>query len=162
MVCPLVASAATAVTVAAAGVVVANSLPEGARPLLDRKVHRRACTRPFHSLGRARCRCGHTVALRLSRPSPPFHSTTGSFGSVPDGGVYSTGYTAPPPYVYGGAVHSPSTFQGPSVPYQAAAQAPWNPTHGGAWNQDSLVQSFNTMSLTPPTPSEWYADCGRW
>jgi hypothetical protein len=53
-------------------------------------------------------------------------------------------------------VHSPSTFQGP----QAAAQVPWNPTHGGAWNQDSLVQSFNTMSLTPPTPSEWYADSG--
>jgi hypothetical protein len=99
------------------------------------------------------------------RPPPQpaftvFPQYGGSFGSVPGGGVYGTGYTAPPPYAYGGAVHLPSTLQGPSAPYQTAAQAPWNPTHGGAWNQDSLVQSFNTMSLTPPAPSEWYADSG--
>jgi hypothetical protein len=64
------------------------------------------------------------------RPPPQpaftvFPQYGGSFGSAPDGGVYGTGYTAPPPYVYGGAVPSPSTFQGPSAPYQAAAQAPW-------------------------------------
>jgi hypothetical protein len=68
------------------------------------------------------------------RPPPQptftvFPQYGGSFGSVPDGGVYGTGYTAPPPYVYGGAVHSPSTFQGPPAPYQAAAHAPWNPTY---------------------------------
>jgi hypothetical protein len=49
-------------------------------------------------------------------------------------------------------------FQG--APYQLLV-APWNPAHGGAWNQDSLVQNFNTMTLTPPpAPSKWYADSG--
>ena len=32
---------------------------------------------------------------------------------------------------------------------------------GGSWEQASLVNNFNTMSLTPPTnPVEWYADSG--
>jgi hypothetical protein len=71
------------VVVAAAGVMVANSPLEGVRPLPDRVVHRRACTRPSHSLGRARCRCGHMAALRLSRPSPSFHSTAGLSAAFP-------------------------------------------------------------------------------
>jgi hypothetical protein len=51
-------------------------------------------------------------------------------------------------------------FQGPSLAYQVSPAAPWNPTHGGSWNQDSLAQSFNTMTLTSPAQSEWYADSG--
>jgi hypothetical protein len=82
-VCPLVASAPMVVVVATAGVVVANSPLEGVRPLPDRAVHPRACTRPSHSLGRARCRCGHMVALRLSRPSPSFHSTADLSAALP-------------------------------------------------------------------------------
>ena len=32
---------------------------------------------------------------------------------------------------------------------------------GGSWEQMSLINNFNTMSLTPPTnPAEWYADSG--
>jgi hypothetical protein len=32
---------------------------------------------------------------------------------------------------------------------------------GGSWEQVSLVNNFNTMSLTsPPSPAEWYADSG--
>ncbi|XP_072954293.1 uncharacterized protein [Typha angustifolia] len=97
------------------------------------------------------------------RPPPPQQAFTafpqyGSpFGGVPGG----YGYTTPSPYVYGGAAPSTPTHQGHPAHYQVPASAPWNPTHGGAWNQDSLVQSFNTMSLTPPPPpSEWYADSG--
>ncbi|XP_012700662.1 uncharacterized protein LOC101766505 [Setaria italica] len=39
--------------------------------------------------------------------------------------------------------------------------AAWNPMAGGSFDQASLVNNFNTMTLTPPsTPTEWYADSG--
>jgi hypothetical protein len=93
-------------------------------------------------------------------PAPPAFAAVpqygAPFGGAPGGHLYSNGPGHP--YVYGGG-GTPSTpmFQG--GPYQQPV-APWNPTHGGAWNQDSLVQNFNTMTLTPPAPSEWYADSG--
>ncbi|XP_012699143.1 uncharacterized protein LOC105913792 [Setaria italica] len=97
-------------------------------------------------------------------PAPPAFTAVpqygygSSFSGVPSGGAYGSGYTAPPSlYVYGGAAPA---FQGPSPAYQVSQPAPWNPVHGGAWTQDSLAQSFNTMTLTPPAPSEWYADSG--
>ena len=36
---------------------------------------------------------------------------------------------------------------------------PWNPMSGGSREQASLINNFNTMSLTPPpSPAKWYAD----
>lgn len=95
------------------------------------------------------------------RPPPPpaFNALPqyNSFGSTPSayGGFYGA---PPPPYgmPYGGA--APPGFQAPAPAYQAT---PWNPTHGGAWHQDALAHSFNTMTLNPPNAtSEWYADSG--
>ncbi|XP_072147887.1 uncharacterized protein [Setaria viridis] len=111
---------------------------------------------------------GGPAVPRYGAPTPPArpHAFTavpqygydGSFSGVPSGGAYGSGYTTPPsPYVYGGAAPA---FQGPLPAYQVSQPAPWNPVHGGAWTQDSLAQSFNTMTLTPPAPSEWYADSG--
>ncbi|XP_072147815.1 uncharacterized protein [Setaria viridis] len=98
-------------------------------------------------------------------PPPPAFSAVpqyngfgaSSFGGAPSayGGFYGT---PSPPYgtYYGGA--APLGFQAPAPAYQAA---PWNPTHGGAWHQDALAHSFNTMTLNPPNAtSEWYADSG--
>jgi hypothetical protein len=84
------------------------------------------------------------------RPPPPQPAFAAfpQYGA-PGGGFYGTGY----PPSYGGSASSAPTFQG-------APSTPWNPIHGGAWNQDSLAQSFNTMTLHPPPPSEWYADSG--
>lgn len=99
------------------------------------------------------------------RPPPPQQAFTafpqygGPFGGVPGG----YGSTAPSSYVYGGATPSIPTFQGNQghpTHYQVPALVTWNPTYGGAWNRDSLVQSFNTMSLTQPPSSEWYAHSG--
>lgn len=87
----------------------------------------------------------------------PFSGTPsgglGPYGGGPSGMFYGAdvGY----PYGYGGSMPSTPTFQG--TPYHSA---PWNPTHGGAWNQESLVQNFNTMALNPPAQAEWYADSG--
>ncbi|XP_072150639.1 uncharacterized protein [Setaria viridis] len=90
-------------------------------------------------------------------PPPPAFATVpqygAPFGGAPGSGVYGSGY----PYPYGGGAHSTPAFQGTSYPMPSM---PWNPVHGGAWNQDSLVQSFNTMTLNPPASSEWYADFG--
>lgn len=92
-------------------------------------------------------------------PQPAFHAAPqyGGFGVPP--GAYGGAYGAPPPpygTYYGGA--TPPVFQAPSPAYQAA---PWNPTQGGSWHQDSLAHSFNTMTLNPPaSTSEWYADSG--
>jgi hypothetical protein len=93
------------------------------------------------------------------RPTPPaaFHAAPlyGGFGGPP----YGAPYGAPAPQ-YGAYYEdaAPPMFQAPAPAYQAA---PWNPTHGGSWNQDSLMHSFNTMTLNPPaSTSEWYADSG--
>jgi len=90
-------------------------------------------------------------------PQPAFYVAPhyGGFAALP--GAYGGAYGAPPPSYgtyYGGA--APPGFQAPSPAYQAA---PWNPTHGGSWHQDSLAHSFNTMTLNPPA-SEWYDDSG--
>ncbi|XP_072146642.1 uncharacterized protein [Setaria viridis] len=101
---------------------------------------------------------GHPPPAPPAFTAVPQYGYGSSFSGVPSGGAYGSGYTAPPsPYVYGGAAPA---FQGPSPAYQVSQPAPWNPVHGGAWTQDSLAQSFNTMTLTPPAPSEWYADSG--
>jgi hypothetical protein len=43
---------------------------------------------------------------------------------------------------------------------QQAAQSPWNPWQG-AWDQQSLASSFNTMTLQQPQSiTEWIADSG--
>jgi hypothetical protein len=77
----------------------------------------------------------------------PYGAPSGGSGSFHGAGI---------PYGYGGGgTSTPSVFSG--APYQPA---PWNPTHGGAWNQDALAQNFNTMTLQQPPPSEWYADSG--
>ncbi|XP_040377929.1 uncharacterized protein LOC121055704 [Oryza brachyantha] len=93
-------------------------------------------------------------------PAPPAFAAVPQYGA-PFGGASSGGFYSPGssyPFTYGGgSAPSTPTFQG--APYQLQA-APWNPAHGGAWNQDSLVQNFNTMTLHPPAPSEWYADSG--
>ncbi|XP_066323954.1 uncharacterized protein [Miscanthus floridulus] len=93
-------------------------------------------------------------------PPPPAFSAVpqySGFGGAPS--AYGGFYSAPsPPYdtYYGGA--APLGFQAPAPAYQAA---PWNPTHGGAWHQDALAHSFNTMTLNPlNATSEWYADSG--
>jgi hypothetical protein len=57
----------------------------------------------------------------------------------------------PAQYVLGGPAPSYTAFQAPG--------AAWNPQLGGAWSQDALAQSFNTMTLQQPS-SEWYADSG--
>jgi hypothetical protein len=83
--------------------------------------------------------------------APQYHYTAPSaYGGGPQH-FYSAGY----PYAYGSVAPSAPTFQG--VPQHST---PWNPVHGGAWNQDSLVQNFNTMTLQQPSQSEWYADSG--
>lgn len=74
-------------------------------------------------------------------------------GGVPQGA--QGGFYGSFPYGYGSGSPSTPAFQGTS--YQST---PWNPLHGGAWTQDSLVQNFNTMTLQPPQQSEWYADSG--
>jgi hypothetical protein len=39
--------------------------------------------------------------------------------------------------------------------------AAWNPMAGGSFDQASLINNFNTMTLTPPpNTTEWYADSG--
>jgi hypothetical protein len=98
---------------------------------------------------------------RFGRPpmAPP------AFTAIPQSGdnFYSNpgGAYGPPPPQYGGAAPPPPvllTYQAPSA---SPWSTPWNPTHGGSWNQDSLAHSFNTMTLNPPAPSsEWYADSG--
>jgi hypothetical protein len=94
-----------------------------------------------------------------STPPPAFHVVphSGAFGGPPN--AYNGSYDVPPPqygvYYRGDA---PPAFQAPTPAYQAT---PWNPTHGGSWNQDSLTHSFNTMTLTPPpSTSKWYVDSG--
>jgi hypothetical protein len=99
-----------------------------------------------------------------SPPPPPAFSAVpqyAGFGGVPNsyGGIY-----VPPPPQYGtyyGGAASPA-FQASSPGSQTLpASTPWNPIHGGSWHQDSLAQSFNTMTLNPPaSSSEWYADSG--
>ncbi|XP_066323930.1 uncharacterized protein [Miscanthus floridulus] len=110
-------------------------------------------------------RCSLVAPLWLDResgrpPPPPAFSAVpqySGFGGAPS--AYGGFYGAPsPPYgtYYGGA--APPGFQAPAPAYQAA---PWNPTHGGAWHQDALAHSFNTMTLNPlNATSEWYADSG--
>jgi hypothetical protein len=82
--------------------------------------------------------------------APQYHYTAPTYGGGPQH-FYGAGY----PYTYGGGAPSAPTFQGTSQP-----STPWNPIHGGAWNQDSLVQNFNMMTLQQPSQSEWYADSG--
>jgi hypothetical protein len=90
--------------------------------------------------------------------APPAFAVVPQYG-MPSGGapgsVYGTGLGYPS--AYGGSTPSTPTLQG--APYMMPS-TPWNPVHGGAWNQDSLVQNFNTMTLQSPAPSEWYADSG--
>jgi hypothetical protein len=84
-------------------------------------------------------------------PPPP------AFNAVPQYNAYGGFYDAlSPPYgMHYGGTGAPG-FQAPAPAYQAV---PWNPTHGGAWHQDALAHSFNTMTLNPPNAtSEWYAD----
>ncbi|XP_040382424.1 programmed cell death 6-interacting protein-like [Oryza brachyantha] len=92
-------------------------------------------------------------------PQPAFHTAPHYGGYSAPPGAYGGTYAGPPPsysMYHGGA--APPLFQAPS-PSPAYQAAPWNPTHGGSWHQDSLAHSFNTMTLNPPT-SEWYADSG--
>ena len=85
----------------------------------------------------------------------PFGATTGGGPGIYGGAPSFYGAGAGYPYGYGGGVPATPAFQG--TPYHSA---PWNPIHGGAWNQDALAQNFNTMTLNPPAPPEWYADSG--
>jgi len=72
-------------------------------------------------------------------PPPPAFTVVPQYG-VPGGHTYGTSYAAPPPqYAYGGAAPSPPAFQGPMPAYQMPGGMPWNPTHGGTWNADSLA-----------------------
>ncbi|CAM0910933.1 unnamed protein product [Alopecurus aequalis] len=69
-----------------------------------------------------------------------------------------------PSWAYG----SPSSMQPPGVfppPMPGALQsAPMPaPTYAAmppSFDQGSLMQAFNTMSLTPPSPNEWFMDSG--
>jgi hypothetical protein len=115
------------------------------------------CTPPSHTHGPACSRCGPTgVHLWHRRPSPLFPST-GQPSVVPPAATSTA--TALTTYMSMGEEVHPRRRCFRGAPYQLSV-APWNPAHGGAWNQDSLVQNFNNMTLTPPAPSEWYADSG--
>jgi hypothetical protein len=41
---------------------------------------------------------------------------------------------------------------------QQQQQSPWTPMHGASWDPSALVNSFNTMTLTPPSSGEWHAN----
>jgi len=58
-------------------------------------------------------------------------------------------YTLRPPPGFG--------YGGPSPPQQ---QQQWTPMQGASWDPSALVSNFNTMTLTPPSLAEWYADFG--
>ncbi|XP_066347777.1 uncharacterized protein [Miscanthus floridulus] len=96
------------------------------------------------------------------RRPPAAFTAVPQHGSPFDGVLqYGAAYN-PSPYgsFYEGAAPQSQAFQGSPPPYQVQPVAPWNPTVGGSWNQDTLAQSFNTMTLNQPAPSEWYADSG--
>jgi hypothetical protein len=65
-----------------------------------------------------------------------------------------------------GLYASPSLLSGPQPQqplYQQAAPAPgWNPWLGASWDQQSLTNSFSTMTLHPPPTlvQDWVADSG--
>ncbi|XP_066374614.1 DNA-directed RNA polymerase II subunit rpb1-like [Miscanthus floridulus] len=95
----------------------------------------------------------------LRPPSAPYDHPQPAFNMLPYYPATAPGFAPPPPgFTYGGvapkfAPSSASLSGTPPLP------TPWNPMSGGSWDQTSLVNNFNTMSLTPPTnPAEWYAD----
>jgi hypothetical protein len=47
----------------------------------------------------------------------------------------------------------------PPPHHQQAAASTWSPWTG-AWDQQSLTNSFSTMALTPPVVIDWVADSG--
>jgi hypothetical protein len=82
-------------------------------------------------------------------------------GPVPTGQHCPQAFMATP-----GLYASPSLLSGPQPQqalYQQAAPAPrWNPCLGASWDQQSLVNSFSTMTLHPPPTSvqDWVVDSG--
>jgi hypothetical protein len=73
---------------------------------------------------------------------PPQHAllATPAYYGAPDGPSFAP-LSAPPPH-------------------QQQAAAPAWPPWTGAWDQQSLANSFNIMTLTPPTVTDWVADSG--
>ncbi|XP_066357839.1 uncharacterized protein [Miscanthus floridulus] len=60
------------------------------------------------------------------------------------------------PYTFG----PPPGFGYGAPPPPQQQQQPWTPMQGTSWDPSALIHNFNTMTLTPPPPADWYADSG--
>ncbi|XP_072148579.1 uncharacterized protein [Setaria viridis] len=95
---------------------------------------------------------------QLQRPPyMPFEQPQPALHMAPYHGGYYQLPPPPPGFSYGPVAGSSASSSAGAMPQYAA----WNPMAGGSFDQASLVNNFNTMTLTPPsTPTEWYADSG--